>query len=73
MNSNCLQVVRLYNFMKKIIRASCIAFLFVKTENNFMKGSKTFSPRHHSLVKTSAKLMKVFDQQMKTLDCVSGF
>ena len=34
---DCLQVVRIYSFMKKIkvyIRASYIVFLFVKTENN---------------------------------------
>ena len=33
----CLQVVRIYSFMKEIkvnIRASYIVFLFVKTENN---------------------------------------
>ena len=40
----CLQVVRIYSFMKEIkvyIRASYISFLFVKTENNnFIKEIK---------------------------------
>ena len=39
----CLQVVRIYSFMKEIkvyIRASYVVFVFVKTENNFIKEIK---------------------------------
>ena len=42
----CLQVVRIYSFMKelKYTRASYIVFLFVKTENiNFIKEIKYVS------------------------------
>ena len=45
----CLQVVRIYSFMKEIkvyIRASYIVFLFVKTENNnFIKEIKHVLPQ----------------------------
>ena len=39
----CLQIVRIYSFMKEIkvyIRASYIVFLFVKIKNNFIKEIK---------------------------------
>ena len=43
---DCLQVVRIYRFMKEIklyVRASYIVFLFVKTENNFIKEVNMFT------------------------------
>ena len=43
---DCLQVVKIYSFMKEIkviIHASYIVFLFVKTKNdNFVKETKQF-------------------------------
>ena len=55
------------------VRASYIVFLFVKTENNnSIKEIKTCCPCLHSLLKTSAKFLRILEQ-VKTLDCVSGF
>ena len=65
---DCLQVVRIYSFMKEIkvyILASHIVFLFVKTENNN-------SLCLHSVVKNSAKFVRILEQ-VKTLDFVPGF
>ena len=39
---------------------------------NFIKEKKTCCPWLHSLVKTSAKFVRILER-MKTLDCISGF
>ena len=69
----CLQVVRIYNFMKVIklyTRTLYIVFFFVKTDNNnFYKRNKTYSPCLHSPVKTLAKFVRILEQ----VKCVSGF
>ena len=53
--------------------SSYIVFLFVKTENNnFIKEIKTCSPCLHSLVKTSAKFVRIFEQ-VKPSTAFRGF
>ena len=57
--TGCLEVVRSYRLMKEIklfIRASYIAFLFVKLENNNFRKEKKSSLCLHSLVKTKANV-----------------
>ena len=66
----CLQVVRIYSFMKEIkvyVRALYIVFLFVKTENiNFIKEIRRVL---RALLKTSAGSVRIL-QQVKTLDAI---
>ena len=67
---DCLQVVRIYStcFVYFII-----VFLFVNNENNnIFKRNKTCCSCLHSLLKTSAKVVRILEQ-VKTLDYISGF
>ena len=66
----CLQVVRMYSFMREIKYTLYVLF---ETENNkYYKRNKTCSPFLHTLVKASTKFERIFEL-VKTLNWVSGF
>ena len=67
-----LKVVRLYSFLKEI-KLSTNVFLLGKLETtNFIKEIKHVLCAIISLVKTSAKSVRILEQ-VKTLECVSSF
>ena len=72
----CLQVVRICSFMNEIEVDIHMHFVYRLSlcydEKCFYKRNKICHPCLHSLVKTSAKFLKILEQ-LKTLDCVSGF
>ena len=71
----CLQVVRIYSFMKEIklyIHDSYIVFLFVKSGNDNVKRIRTFWPCLYTLIKTSAKFVRVVEQVRVFSDLLSN-